>query len=69
MSNFWGAVHAKRVSVKVGLRYNGMIEIKEGLSLGDQIVSSGQIKLSDGISIEPIEQDTLALAQSATTKP
>lgn len=60
---------AKRVSVKVGLRYNGMIEIKEGLALGDQIVSSGQIKLSDGIAIEPIEQDTLALAQSATTKP
>lgn len=55
--------------MKVGLRYNGMIEIKEGLALGDQIVSSGQIKLSDGLSIEPIEQDTLALAQSATTKP
>lgn len=60
---------AKRVSVKVGLRYNGLIEIKEGLSLGDHVVSSGQIKLSDGIAIEPIEQDTLTLAQSVSAKP
>lgn len=60
---------AKRVSVKVGLRYNNMIEIKEGLSLGDQVVSSGQIKLSDGMTIEPIELDTLTLAQSISTKP
>ncbi|MDX7665273.1 efflux transporter periplasmic adaptor subunit, partial [Enterobacter asburiae] len=55
---------AKRVSVKVGLRYNGLIEIKEGLNQGDQVVTSGQIKLSDGTSIAPIEQDTLTLAQS-----
>lgn len=60
---------AKRVSVKVGLRYNGLIEIKEGLNQGDQVVTSGQIKLSDGTSIAPIEQDTLTLAQSTTRQP
>ena len=57
---------AKRVSVKVGLRYNGLVEIKEGLTQGEQVVTSGQIKLSDGVSIVPIEQDTLTLAQSTT---
>lgn len=60
---------AKRVSVKVGLRYNGLVEIKEGVALGDSVVSSGQIKLSDGVFIEPIEQDTLTLTKSSTTKP
>ncbi len=64
-----GFISAKRVSVKVGLRYNGLIEIKEGLNQGDQVVTSGQIKLSDGTSIAPIEQDTLTLAQSTTRQP
>lgn len=55
--------------MKVGLRYNGLIEIKEGLNQGDQVVTSGQIKLCDGTSIAPIEQDTLTLAQSTTRQP
>ena len=56
--------------MKVGLRYNGLIEIKEGLNQGEiKLLHSGQIKLSDGTSIAPIEQDTLTLAQSTTRQP
>lgn len=50
---------AKRVAVKVGERWNGRVEIESGLRKGDRVVTSGQIKLSDGVAVEAMERDTL----------
>jgi membrane fusion protein (multidrug efflux system) len=39
---------AVRVAVKTGLRRNAMVEILEGLSRGDLVVTAGQLRLRDG---------------------
>jgi membrane fusion protein (multidrug efflux system) len=39
---------AERVAVKTGLRRNAMVEILEGLSRGDLVVTAGQQRLRDG---------------------
>lgn len=39
---------AKRVPVKVGTRWNGMIEIVEGVKPGQKVVSEGVVKIADG---------------------
>ncbi|TBV06948.1 efflux RND transporter periplasmic adaptor subunit [Stutzerimonas kirkiae] len=49
----------RRVAVKTGERWGGRVEIAEGLEDGDQVVVSGQIKLSDGMPVEPVAHDTL----------
>lgn len=46
-------ITVQRVTVEVGERQQGRIEIKSGLKAGDQVVVSGQLKLSDGMQIEP----------------
>lgn len=38
--------------------------IDAGLNPGDQVVISGQIKLSDGAAIEPLERTVLSDANS-----
>lgn len=43
---------AKRVPVKVGGRQFGMVEITDGLALGQRIVTEGVVKLTDGAPIE-----------------
>jgi membrane fusion protein (multidrug efflux system) len=50
---------AKRTQVRTGLRQNGRIEILEGLSAGQQVVTEGVVKLSDGMKVR------LAGAQNA----
>lgn len=42
---------AKRVNVRTGLRQGGMVEIVEGLRLGQRVVTEGVVKLSDGQKI------------------
>lgn len=54
-----------RVAVKSGIRQNSMVEILEGLHAGDVVVTSGQIKLSDGMAIEQTSEDTLQTTQAA----
>ncbi len=54
------AMTAKRISVKTGQRWNGKIEIEQGLKENDQVVTSGQLRLNDGSPITPIAQDTLS---------
>lgn len=54
---------AQRISVEVGERQNGLVEILSGVQDGDQVVVSGQLKLSDGM---PIEATTNTLEQSAS---
>lgn len=37
--------------VETGITQNGLVEIVNGLSLGEQVVSAGQIKLRNGMSV------------------
>ncbi|WP_369804157.1 hypothetical protein [Siphonobacter sp. SORGH_AS_0500] len=39
---------AKARPVKTGLSYNGKIEITEGLSAGDELITVGYQELTDG---------------------
>lgn len=48
-----------RMAVKTGERWDGRVEIASGLAEGDQVVVSGQIKLSDGMQVEPVARDAL----------
>ena len=50
---------ARRVLVKTGERRDGRVVIDSGLNPGEQVVISGQIKLSDGAAIEPLERTVL----------
>lgn len=49
----------RRVRVTTGERWDGRVEVTSGLEAGDQVVVSGQLKLSDGMQVEPVAQDTL----------
>ncbi|WP_372003187.1 efflux RND transporter periplasmic adaptor subunit [Tistrella mobilis] len=50
---------ATRVAVEVGARWDGRAEIVSGLADGDRVVTSGQVRLADGMAVEPVERDTL----------
>jgi membrane fusion protein (multidrug efflux system) len=41
-----------RIPVTLGERYSGKVEVTKGLSAGDRIVTSGQIKLREGAKVE-----------------
>jgi len=56
---------AKRVAVKVGTRQEGLVEIEEGLRESDRVVTSGQLKLNDGMPVELSAGDTLRDTASA----
>lgn len=49
----------RRVAVKTGERWDGRVEIVSGLEEGDRVVVSGQLKLSDGLQVEPVAHDAL----------
>lgn len=53
---------ARRVSVTIGRRLPGAIEIRSGISQGDRVISSGQITLRPGISVVEINSETLSEA-------
>ena len=55
----------RRVAVKVGQRLDGRVEIETGLREGERVITSGQLKLSDGMTVEAVAEDTL----SATPQP
>ena len=42
---------AKRLPVKTGRRDGNLIEITEGLTAGDAIVTEGVVKLTDGAAV------------------
>jgi len=48
---------ARRVPVQIGNRMPGWVEIKEGLSLEDSVVVTGQDRLSSGNRIRVLESD------------
>lgn len=59
---------AKQISVKTGQRWDGKIEIEQGLEVGDKVVTSGQLRLNNGSVITPVAQDTLAKSAVSTVK-
>lgn len=46
---------ASKVDVEIGIIYNDIVEITNGLSENDQVVTQGQKKIQDGQSVEVIE--------------
>ena len=42
---------AKRVKVATGIRQNGLVEILDGVKLGQQVVTDGVVKLTDGVPV------------------
>jgi membrane fusion protein, multidrug efflux system len=61
-------ITVQRVAVEVGERQQGYVEIKSGLKAGDQVVVSGQLKLSDGMQVEAT-LNTLQISTSSSVKP
>ena len=57
----------QRVAVELGERRTGWVEVQSGLKAGDQVVVSGQLKLSDGMQIEPAS-NSLEQIQTAKAK-
>ncbi len=44
----------ERVPVRTGVRRGTMVEIVEGLSPGEEIVTAGQLKLRDGVAVQVV---------------
>ena len=55
---------ARRVSVVIGRLAPGTIEILSGVNAGDRVITSGQLTLRPGISVQPAE-----LPSSASSSP
>ncbi len=55
---------AKRMLVKTGGRDGNLVEITDGLSVGDTVVTEGVVKLTDGATVRTGKQD-----RAAATKP
>ena len=45
---------ATRAKIGIGERRDGKVEVTEGLNPGDEVVTAGQIKLRDGMPVNPI---------------
>ncbi len=55
-----------RVPVKLGYAEGPWVEIREGLSAGDQIVTAGKVALRDGTAVQVIADPKAAKAKPAT---
>ncbi len=53
---------AHKVAVKTGQRQNGWVEVISGLSLDQLVVTSGQLRLSDGVQVSSTGLDSLTAA-------
>lgn len=45
---------ARAVTVQLGVRRDGRVEILEGLALGDTVITAGQLKVRDGMAVRPV---------------
>lgn len=45
---------ARRVPVRLGVRREAQVEVREGLAAGDRVVTAGQLKLRDGAAVRPL---------------
>lgn len=53
---------AQQVEVRVGQRNPGVVQITEGLSAGDVVVTAGQPKLHDGAAVQVLAPEAAAAA-------
>ncbi|MFF7396657.1 efflux RND transporter periplasmic adaptor subunit [Achromobacter sp. NPDC008082] len=51
----------RQAYVKTAERVRGRVVVAEGLNAGDQVVTSGQLRLHNGAAVEVIPSDTVAL--------
>lgn len=49
---------ARRISVVLGSRMPGLVEVAEGLALEDEVIVTGQDRLSSGNRIRVVDEDT-----------
>ena len=59
---------AKRIQVRTGLRQNGMVEVVDGLSAGQRVVTEGVVKIADGQAVRTGGADN-AKAKGGDTAP
>ena len=52
-------LQADQKIIKLGVSKDGDIHILAGLNAGDQIVTSGQVRLSNGAHVKIVESDIL----------
>jgi membrane fusion protein (multidrug efflux system) len=57
---------AQRVKIDIGQRREGQVEVEAGLNLDDLVVTAGQLKLRDGITVKVVEAP---LARPGTPAP
>ena len=51
-----GSLVVQRVPVRLGQRQGGMVEVQDGLSLGDTVVTAGQQRVQrDGAPVRVVE--------------
>ena len=60
------AGRAKKVFVKMGARTEGKVEILEGVSAQDRIITAGQIKIRDGMPVKIIPSSDVPVSESKT---
>ena len=53
----------QQVFVKTGERQDGLVVVEQGLKAGEQVVTSGQLRLYNGAAVAPAAKDTLALTE------
>lgn len=58
------ALAARQVFVKIGRRFGGLVEIKEGVKAGDEVVTAGQNRLSNGAPVKVDNTVTPALSDT-----
>ena len=59
-----GGTVARQVAVTTGARRNGMVEILSGVSVGDQVVTEGLLRLRDGQSLQVVQTQTVSVSVS-----
>lgn len=45
---------ARRTAIRTGMRRDALVEVVEGLSAGDEVVTAGQMKLRDGAAVRTL---------------
>jgi hypothetical protein len=59
---------ARRVLVKIGVRRDALVEIVEGLSAGDQVVTAGMRLSRDGQPVRILQPGTSPIGTPAVPK-
>lgn len=57
----------RQAYVKTGERLRGRVVVTEGIKAGDQVVTSGQLRLHNGAAVEILPGDTVALTPPGQT--